>query len=56
MPWKPMQQLVALKEISTYYWSAENATAELDFLGATGRTNIPIKGINVPLYTIGAFV
>ncbi|MFP5081714.1 DUF4143 domain-containing protein [Pedobacter sp. JCM 36344] len=26
-----LQQLVVNKELATYYWSAENATSEIDF-------------------------
>jgi len=38
-----MQQLITFKEISTYYWSAENATAEIDFLIQFSGKIIPVE-------------
>ncbi|MCE7053111.1 DUF4143 domain-containing protein [Algoriphagus sp. AGSA1] len=38
-----IQQLILLKEISTYYWSAEKATAEIDFLVQFNGQIIPIE-------------
>ena len=38
-----LQQLKIAKEIAIYYWSAENATAEIDFLIQHGDKVIPIE-------------
>ncbi|MEO6686621.1 MAG: ATP-binding protein [Dyadobacter sp.] len=38
-----MQQLITFKETSTYYWSAENATAEIDFLIQFSGKIIPVE-------------
>lgn len=38
-----LQQLKVNKEFSIYYWSAENATAELDFLVQHASSIIPIE-------------
>ncbi|HVB02721.1 MAG TPA: ATP-binding protein [Chitinophagaceae bacterium] len=38
-----MQQLVVNKELAIYYWSAENATAEIDFLVQYAGQVIPIE-------------
>ncbi len=38
-----IQQLILLKEMSTYYWSAEKATAEIDFLVQFSGQIIPIE-------------
>lgn len=38
-----MQQLITFKEISTYYWSAENATAEIDILIQFSGKIIPVE-------------
>ncbi|WP_316749944.1 DUF4143 domain-containing protein [Pedobacter gandavensis] len=38
-----LQQLKTNKEITVYYWSAENATAEIDFLVQHGGNVIPIE-------------
>lgn len=38
-----MQQLITFKEISTYYWSAEKATAEIDFLIQFSGKIIPVE-------------
>ena len=38
-----LQQLVTRKELTTYYWSAENSTAELDFLVQFAGSIIPIE-------------
>jgi len=38
-----LQQLKTAKEIAIYYWSAENATAEIDFLIQHGDKVIPIE-------------
>jgi len=38
-----LQQLKTTKEINVYYWSAENATAEIDFLVQYGHHIIPIE-------------
>jgi hypothetical protein len=37
-----LQQLITLKDVSTYYWSPENARAEVDFL-------LQVKGKVIPL-------
>ncbi|MHB1922073.1 MAG: DUF4143 domain-containing protein [Chitinophagaceae bacterium] len=38
-----LQQLVVNKELATYYWSAENATAEIDFLVQYTGQVVPIE-------------
>lgn len=38
-----LQQLVTQKELTVYYWSAENATAEIDFLVQYAGQVIPIE-------------
>lgn len=38
-----MQQLITFKEISTYYWSAEKATAEIDILIQFSGKIIPVE-------------
>mgnify|MGYP000645008319 CR=1 FL=1 len=38
-----LQQLVVNKELATYYWSAENATAEIDFLVQYAGHVVPIE-------------
>jgi predicted AAA+ superfamily ATPase len=38
-----LQQLVALKGVSTYYWSPENARAEVDFILQTKGKIIPLE-------------
>lgn len=38
-----LQQLKTTKEISIYYWSAENATAEIDFLIQYDNSIVPIE-------------
>ncbi|ATP59280.1 ATPase [Pedobacter ginsengisoli] len=38
-----LQQLKTTKEINVYYWSAENATAEIDFLVQYDHNIIPIE-------------
>lgn len=38
-----LQQLITIEEISIYYWSANNATAEIDFLIQTSGTVTPIE-------------
>ncbi|WP_220417477.1 DUF4143 domain-containing protein [Dyadobacter frigoris] len=38
-----MQQLITFKEKFTYYWSAENATAEIDFLIQFSGKIIPVE-------------
>jgi predicted AAA+ superfamily ATPase len=38
-----LQQLKTAKEINVYYWSAENATAEIDFLVQYDNNIIPIE-------------
>lgn len=38
-----MQQLITFKEISTYYWSSENATAEIDILIQFSGKIIPVE-------------
>ena len=38
-----MQQLVTLKELAIYYWSAENANAEVDFLIQYSGKIVPIE-------------
>ncbi len=38
-----LQQLITFKETSTFYWSAENATAEIDFLIQFSGKIIPIE-------------
>ena len=38
-----LQQLVVNKEFATYYWSAENATAEIDFLVQYAGQVVPIE-------------
>lgn len=38
-----LQQLKTTKEINVYYWSAENATAEIDFLVQFDNDIIPIE-------------
>ena len=38
-----LQQLVLNKELATYYWSAENATAEIDFLVQYASHVVPIE-------------
>jgi len=38
-----LQQFIMQKDIVTYYWSAENATAEIDFLIQTQGKIIPIE-------------
>jgi predicted AAA+ superfamily ATPase len=37
-----LQQLITLRDVRTYYWSAENARAEIDFL-------LQVKGKIIPL-------
>lgn len=38
-----LQQLKALKTVSTYYWTAERGTAEVDFVIDNGRDVIPVE-------------
>ena len=38
-----LQQLKTLKDVSTYYWTAERATAEVDFVIDNGIDVIPIE-------------
>jgi predicted AAA+ superfamily ATPase len=38
-----LQQLVVDKELATYYWSAENATAEIDFLVQYAGQVVPVE-------------
>lgn len=38
-----LQQLILMKEMSVYYWSAEKATAEIDFLVQFSGQIIPIE-------------
>lgn len=38
-----LQQLITFKETSTFYWSAENATAEIDFLIQFSGKIIPVE-------------
>lgn len=38
-----LQQLVVNKELATYYWSAENATAKIDFLVQYAGQVVPIE-------------
>ncbi|MEL7623475.1 MAG: ATP-binding protein [Clostridiales bacterium] len=38
-----LQQLKTLKDIQTYYWTAERGTAEVDFVIDTGNAVIPIE-------------
>ena len=38
-----LQQLILQKELAIYYWSAENATAEIDFLVQSAGRVIPLE-------------
>lgn len=38
-----LQQLKTLKAVNTYYWTAERATAEVDFVIDNGRDIIPVE-------------
>lgn len=38
-----LQQLKTLKDIQTYYWTAERGTAEVDFVIDTGNAVIPVE-------------
>ena len=38
-----LQQLIASREITPYYWSAEKASAEIDFLFQSGMNIVPIE-------------
>lgn len=38
-----LQQLIVNKELAIYYWSAENATAEIDFLVQCAGQVVPVE-------------
>lgn len=38
-----LQQLATIKNVSTYYWTAERGTAEVDFVIDDGRDVIPVE-------------
>lgn len=38
-----LQQLITIRELAVYYWSAENATAEIDFLVQYAGQIIPLE-------------
>lgn len=38
-----LQQLIASKEIKPYYWSAEKASAEIDFLFQSEMNIVPLE-------------
>lgn len=38
-----LQQLIASKKITPYYWSAEKATAEIDFIFQSGMDIVPLE-------------
>ncbi len=38
-----LQQLIVNKELAIYYWSAENATAEIDFLVQCAGQIVPVE-------------
>ncbi len=63
-----LQQLIAIKETAIYYWSPQNARAEIDFLIQIKGKIIPVEVkaaenlhakslrvmTNLPLYAISA--
>jgi predicted AAA+ superfamily ATPase len=38
-----LQQLIASREITPFYWSAEKSTAEIDFIFQSGTDIVPIE-------------